>query len=98
MALVVIRMGFPFDRIHWIKAIILQWNYWYVNAYVGMLLLSPFLNAGMKQFPKKQSRTILLALLRISVTVGWIGSFNLGGGYTARPNLHFKTALYILWL
>lgn len=83
MALIVKALGFPLTPTHWLKAIIPIWNYWYVNAYVGMFLLVPFLNAGMKQLTKKQLRPILLILLGVSVTIGWIGRFNLQNGYTA---------------
>ena len=57
--------------------------FWYVNAYIGMILLSPFLNAGIKQLQKKQFLGLILVLVLISVTIGYRGHFYLEGGYSA---------------
>ncbi len=56
---------------------------WYVPAYFGLMLLSPFLNIAADTLGKRQSGCILLAFIIFNVWCGWLwgGSFN-PTGYT----------------
>ena len=40
-------------------------RYWFFTAYVGMFLLSPFINLGLKHFNKKQDLAVFLSLFVI---------------------------------
>jgi len=57
-------------------------RYWYFNAYIGVFLLSPFVNAGFKILTQKQIEIILSSLLILSCTIGVLGNFFLEGGYS----------------
>ena len=56
---------------------------WYVPAYFGLMLLSPFLNMATDTLGKRQSGYILLTFIIFNVWGGWLwgGSFN-PTGYT----------------
>lgn len=56
---------------------------WYVPAYFGLMLLSPFLNIATDTLGKYRSGCILLAFIIFNVWCGWLwgGSFN-PTGYT----------------
>ena len=56
---------------------------WYVPAYLGLYLLSPFLNAGVESLSKRQFRYVLAAFILFNVWCGWLwgGKFN-QNGYT----------------
>ncbi len=56
---------------------------WYVPAYLGLYLLSPFLNAGVEQLSKRQFQYALVAFILFNVWCGWLwgGKFN-QNGYT----------------
>ena len=72
------------SSIEFIKAffpIVLK-RYWYFSAYIGVLLLSPFMNAGFRVLEQKQVELVLVLLLTISCTVGVLGNFFLEGGYS----------------
>ena len=57
-------------------------QYWYFNAYVGVVLLSPFINKGIKELDSKTQDILILALLLIAGSVGFIGHFFLQDGYS----------------
>ncbi|WP_304055619.1 acyltransferase [Levilactobacillus namurensis] len=55
-------------------------QYWYFNAYVVLFMVIPFLNAGFSFLSERTVRFVILALLGLSVTVGYIGNlFELNG-------------------
>ena len=56
---------------------------WYVPAYLGLYLLSPLLNAGVKCLKKRDFALALMAFIVYNVWAGWLcgGKFN-QNGYT----------------
>lgn len=56
---------------------------WYVPAYAGLYLLSPFINAATQGLDKRRFKYALIALIAFNVWCGWLwhGSFN-PTGYT----------------
>ncbi|MDY2522485.1 acyltransferase [Weissella confusa] len=58
-------------------------QYWYVNAYIGMMLMAPFVNAGFEKFSKNMMSKILSVVVVISVTIGYVGNFFLHDGYSS---------------
>lgn len=60
-------------------------RYWFFTAYVGMFLLSPFINLGLKHFNKKQDLSVFLSLFIIFSLLPTIlnqdMAFNLNQGY-----------------
>lgn len=67
---------------------VLQWlipvhQFWYVDSYVGLLFLVPFLQAGVDKLSQKRFFALLVALLGVSGTFGFIGAFDLKNGYCA---------------
>ncbi|WP_407420811.1 acyltransferase [Methanobrevibacter sp.] len=61
-------------------------RYWFFSAYVGMFLLSPFVNLGLKHFDKKQDLTVFLTLFIIFSLLPTIlnqdQALNLNQGYS----------------
>lgn len=43
-----------------------SYNWWFLTDYVLVMLISPFINIGLEQLPRKQIRQILIALLFIN--------------------------------
>lgn len=62
---------FPFSR------------YWYVNAYVGMMLLVPFIDKGIQKLTRHQFFALLVILSIICTTAGFKGHLFLENGYSA---------------
>ena len=60
-------------------------RYWFFSAYVGMFLLSPFVNLGLKHFDKKQDLAVFLMLFIIfsllPTVLNQTQAFNLNDGY-----------------
>lgn len=60
-------------------------RYWFFSAYVGMFLLSPFVNLGLKHFDKKQDLMVFLTVFIIFSLLPTIfnqtQAFNLNDGY-----------------
>ena len=56
---------------------------WYVPAYLGLFILSPLLNAGVKGLTRRQFELMLAAFVAMNVYAGWLqgGRFN-ATGYT----------------
>ena len=61
-------------------------RYWFFSAYVGMFLLSPFVNLGLKHFNKVQDLTVFLTVFVIfsllPTILGQDMAFNLNQGYS----------------
>lgn len=38
------------------------WHYWFINAYIGLVVFSPILNLAIKQMSQRQYQTMLLSL------------------------------------
>ena len=38
------------------------WNYWFINAYIGLVFLSPILNMAVKNFTRHQYKVLLIGL------------------------------------
>ena len=56
--------------------------YWYYTAYVGLFLVMPLLNAGLRCTPKRTLRVILLAMAAaFSVFTTFVDRFKLESGY-----------------
>lgn len=58
-------------------------DYWYFNAFVVLMLLQPFLAAGLDKLSKSQLQQILVVLLLASATAGVLNSLFLVSGYSA---------------
>lgn len=59
------------------------YGYWYVRAYLGMILLSPVLSLAASHLSQQLYGRMLAALLVVSVTLGWLNQFYLLNGYSA---------------
>lgn len=57
-------------------------EYWYVSAYIGMMLFSPFVNIGINTLSKNQMTAILCGILMASGSIGFIGQWFLLDGYS----------------
>lgn len=71
----------------WFKAIfpVMNQEYWYVTAYFGLLIIMPFLNAGLKNIDNKYLVVFSIAsMLYFSLfpILFKSGAFNLGAGYS----------------
>ncbi|WP_203640791.1 acyltransferase [Levilactobacillus andaensis] len=62
---------------------ILTNQYWYFNAYVVLFILAPFLNAGIRVLSVQYLQKIVLSLLILSASAGFLGNLFLEGGYSA---------------
>lgn len=58
-------------------------QYWYFNAYVVLFIFMPFLNAGIQTLGVHFLKKIILALLILSASAGFLGNLFLEGGYSA---------------
>ena len=57
--------------------------YWYYTAYVGLFLVMPLLNAGLRHTPKRTLRVVFVAMLAaFSVYTCVVDRFKLEAGYT----------------
>ncbi len=45
---------------------------WYIPAYMGLYILSPFLNAGVESLSRKQFSIILAGFITFNIWLGWI--------------------------
>ena len=61
-------------------------RYWFFTAYVGMFLLSPFINLGLRHFDKKQDLTVFLFMFIVFSLLPTIlnqdAAFSLNQGYS----------------
>lgn len=83
IALVLYKNGFA---ISWetTKAYFVPYNiYWYVNAYIGLFLLSPLLIAGVHQLSRQSLKRLIVVLVVISIVLGSWNQFFLVNGYSA---------------
>ena len=58
-------------------------EYWYFNAYIVLYLLIPFLNSGFNILNHKKIKNIIISLVFLSVTAGFIGNLFEDEGYSA---------------
>ncbi|EGF47411.1 hypothetical protein AAULR_24936, partial [Lacticaseibacillus rhamnosus MTCC 5462] len=58
-------------------------KFWYVNAYIGLFLLSPVLEFGVKHLTRRTFRRLLIVLLIVSAGLDAGGNFFLLNGYSA---------------
>lgn len=83
VTLVFIFMFIPFSRHAFFAFAFPISRYWYVNAYVGMMLLVPFIDKGVNSLNKQQFLAIIVVLSAICTTIGFFGHFFLERGYSA---------------
>lgn len=57
-------------------------SYWYVYAYLAVVLFAPFVNEGLRKLPQQISRNLLLANFLVCVSIGFIGKFFLLNGFS----------------
>lgn len=90
----------------WFKALlpVMSREYWYITCYFGILLFTPFINAGINHMPRKQLLFIAVAIVAMlsmmPVVVKFypinfydgLDTFGLAGGYS----VIWLLALYIL--
>lgn len=83
--MVLIAFGFSVTPVDVMRSLMpLSHNaYWYVNAYIGLALLAPFLNVGLQAVSKKNFKKILISAYLISTTVGFFNNFFLARGYSS---------------
>ncbi len=70
---------------------------WYVPAYFGLMLLSPFLNAATESLGRKRFGTILAAFILFNLWAGWLwgGKFNPTGYTLIQLIMVYMTGRYI---
>lgn len=61
---------------------IISGRYWYINSYIGMMLLAPFLNHGLQELSRNSLSKLVMILLIMACSIGFIGNFTLLGGYS----------------
>lgn len=66
------------------------WHYWFINAYIGLVLLSPILNAAVKHLSRYQFKTIL-------VTLFIFFSFVHDSFFITPPGLHLIGGYSTMW-
>lgn len=79
---VVLVCGFPLSTKQLILGIAPITMYWYVNAYVGLSLIAPFIIKGLETISKHTFRLFLGILLVVCVTAGYAGFISLEKGYS----------------
>ena len=57
-------------------------KFWYVNAYIGLFLLSPVLEFGVKHLTRRTFRRLLIVMLIVSAGLDAGGNFFLLNGYS----------------
>ncbi|WP_373892614.1 acyltransferase family protein [Weissella confusa] len=62
---------------------VLLGRYWYVTAYIVMMIVAPFINLGFQRLPQLTIKKILALLVILSVSVGFLGKMFLESGYSA---------------
>lgn len=77
------RAGFSISAFADVCRVFTRTDLWYVPAYLGLYLLSPFLNGGFAVMSRRQATTATIAFVVFNVWAGWWGngSFN-PTGYT----------------
>lgn len=70
---------------------------WYIPAYFGLMVISPVLNTGLDNMPKKKFGILLLLFLAFNLWCGWMwnGSFNPTGYTIIQLVLIYMTGRYI---
>lgn len=58
-------------------------GFWYVRAYLGLMLLSPILHLAVRNLAPRTYARMVIALIVVSVTLGWLNQFYLLSGYSA---------------
>ena len=58
-------------------------RYWYVNAYIGMLLMAPFLNKGMQHLSELYLTKLIVGFLIVACTLGYVDGWFLLSGYSS---------------
>lgn len=58
------------------------WGYWFINAYVGLLILSPILNTAVNKFSKTQHSAFLIIFYTLLGFNDYLGIWYLGFGFT----------------
>lgn len=58
-------------------------EYWYVNAYLGVILFSPFINLGLHRMDKSRATFILGTAVTFASTIGFLGNWFLSDGYSS---------------
>ena len=80
-----VAQGGVWEWMEWGKSwlVLTHTDLWYVPAYLGLFLLSPLLNAGVKGLTQRQFAAVLAAFVFFNVYGGWLcgGRFN-ATGYT----------------
>lgn len=81
--LVSVLMGIKLPKMAVISWLLPVKQFWYVNSYIGLMFLTPILQKGIRQLKQKQFAALLVVLLAVSGTFGFIGVFDLNNGYSA---------------
>lgn len=58
-------------------------QYWYVNAYLGMILFAPMINLAFDKLSQLYLTKILMGAVLLAITIGFIGKWYLLEGYSA---------------
>lgn len=66
------------------KMLLLVGDFWFVNAYIGLYLLAPLINAFLEKATQRQVEMFLLAYFVFQFLFGWVSpnAANFGGGYS----------------
>lgn len=72
-----------------------QGQYWFINAYVVLLFLSPYLNICMRKMGKSTHQKLILSLLLVSIILPFYLRFSTGLGSFGIFPLLYCTAAYV---
>lgn len=87
-------------------------NYWFINAYIGLLIITPVINAGLRNLTSRQVSVLVAATTIFSIYCGWYGDnfVNFNGysifqaiwlyflGYWLRNNQHITRKISSIFL
>ena len=71
------------------------WGYWFINAYVGLLILSPILNTAVNKFSKTQHSAFLIIFYTLLGFNDYLGIWYLGFGFTGGYSILWFIFLYM---
>lgn len=57
-------------------------QYWYINAYIGVMLVAPFINMAFAKMDKIRVQAVVITMTLMAGTMGFVGSWALKEGYS----------------
>lgn len=83
ITIVLMLLGYDFSVKQLVLSFVPITGFWYVKAYIGMMILAPVIDIGISKISKISFERILICALFICVSIGWVGHFFLLDGYSS---------------